>query len=550
MQYRDSDKTMLQIAAELEVGALLTGAVQRMGDRVRISMSLREGRHDTQLWEDDFEFTFTPDNFFEMQGKIADTVAKAFKLSLSEIDRERISEAPTHSLSAYDVYLQGLIRMTSETVKDARTAEKLFQEAIRIDPEYALAYVGLFNAYRVQSRKGSLPIPEANEMMESLAVKALELDDQLVEAWLNLGTIRWRQAETTGQEVEAAYQRALELNPNHAGALSAYAYYVYVVFRDYATVLNLYQRAQELNPRSSKVYARSAQVMEDMFKPEKALEFAQKALQVTPGHADAHLVLAWVYINSLNNYVEGWRHLLAVAESDPDDLWSTAQLTFAALNLQDLETAQRWAEETWRRGPNKGMSCQARAVVDLYKGNLMPEGDCFEILKASWYRHQFFRDQYLANNQPELAQSYYEQYYPDVFESGQKLEGKRYRLAIDLYPVLTRTGEQEFADELLQQALELVKGFHRLSTGGYGWADVEIYALRGETRLALTAMRAAIDEGMRWEWWSLSTALNLQSLWDEPAFKSMLVEIEIDMARQRKAVGETFAAPDQFPPVK
>jgi len=109
-------------------------------------------------------------------------------------------------------------------------------------------------------------------------------------------------------------------------ALSAYAYFVYVFERDYQTVLGLYRRAQELNPRSSQVFIRTAHVMEDMFRPEEALEFAQRALEITPGLGRAHWVLSWVYTNSINDFVQGWKHMQIATEIDPGDVWSPAML--------------------------------------------------------------------------------------------------------------------------------------------------------------------------------------------------------------------------------
>ena len=79
-----------------------------------------------------------------------------------------------------------------------------------------------------------------------------------------------------------------------------------------------------------------------------------------------------------------------------------------------------------------------------------------------------------------------------------------------------------------------------MSTGGYEWADVEIYALRGEIEKALSALREAIDAGLRHYWWLLPRKLNLQSLWEEPEFLAMMTELETDMARQRKVIQAEF----------
>ena len=84
--------------------------------------------------------------------------------------------------------------------------------------------------------------------------------------------------------------------------------------------------------------------------------------------------------------------------------------------------------------------------------------------------------------------------------------------------------------------MEVIRGLPRLSTGGYAWADVEVLALQGRIEEALSAMRNAIDEGLRVGWWELQKSLNLQSLWDEPGFKAMLAELEADMIERREFI--------------
>ena len=543
MPYRDSGKTLPQIASELDVDAVLTGAVQRMADRVRISLSLRDGRHDTQLWADDFDFTFTPEKFFEVQADVAETVAEAFQLALSEVERERIAAAPTRSVSAYDEYIKGRLMLATETSGDARVAEEHFREAIRIDPNYGLAYVGLADAYMVQSRVGALPRDEANPMIESLALKALELDDRLVEAWIVLGKVRlrvdWPDAD---EKTEAPFQRAIELNPNHALALATYAYFVKAIHRDIESALTLYERARQLNPRSISILTRSAEIMEELHRPEEAMELLQKAVQIEPTNSWARMMLGFLNLGTFLDYPEAWRQFLAVAEHDPEDTWSSAMLSWIALDLQDIDAGRAWADEAWRRKPASTHSCAARLALELSAGSLLLEAGCEEPLLDSVYYESVFRDRYLAIDQAERARAHYAERVPGIFDKDRTFQALDYRNAIDLYPVLLRTGEKELATALLDKAEAFVQGHFRLSTGGYGWADVEIHALRGETGKALAAMRSAIDEGMRWNWNVLPHNLNVQSLWDEPEFRAMLAEIEADMAMRREAVRAQFGS--------
>jgi TolB-like protein/cytochrome c-type biogenesis protein CcmH/NrfG len=557
MPYRNSDKTLQQIATELDVDAILTGAVQRMADRVRISLSLRDGRHDTQLWADDFDFAFTPEKFFNVQAEVAETVAGAFQLGLAEIEFEKIATAPTRSVSAFDEYMKGQLLLATDTSRDARAAEQHFREAIRLDPDYALAYVGLADAYMVQSRRGALQRDEANPTIESLVDKALELDDRLVEAWVMLGSIRWRLDRYGDAEVEAAFQRAIELNPNHARALAAYAYFLKVTRNDFETALSLFERARKLNPRSIHILTRTAEVLEELHRPAEAVPMLEKALEIEPRHSWARMMLGFLNLSTFMDYTEAWRQFLAVAGYDPEDSWSASMLSLIALNLNASEAGQAWAEEAWRRKPRSQFSCGAKLLVEFQAGSIRFEEGCTEILQDDLWYYAVFRDRYLATDQAGAARAYYMERVGHLLDEDRAFQGMDFRSAIDLYPVLLRTGERELANALLDRAEAFVQGHYRLSTGGYLWADVEIHALRGDTEQALAAMRSAIDEGLRWEWNFLDQYLNLQSLWDEPAFKGMLAGIAAEMDDRRAAVeaefgslmpGESGAATDAVAP--
>ena len=119
------------------------------------------------------------------------------------------------------------------------------------------------------------------------------------------------------------------------------------------------------------------------------------------------------------------------------------------------------------------------------------------------------------------------------------VDGSNWRAAIDLALVLSKTGEQERADLLLNRSFQHIQSRPRLSVFGYGIADVKIYALQGDKQKALTALKRAIDEGWRGLWWySLKLDPILESLHDEPEFQAMVAEIEADMAAQLARVRE------------
>ena len=138
------------------------------------------------------------------------------------------------------------------------------------------------------------------------------------------------------------------------------------------------------------------------------------------------------------------------------------------------------------------------------------------------------------------ALSLYEASVPELSnENDPKVKFRNYRIAIDLASVFLKTGEQDRANRLLDRSFQQIQTLPRLGFEGYGIADVQIYALRGDKQKALLRLRQAIDEGWRSLWWYLlQHDPNLESLHDEPEYQAMVAEIEADMATQLARVRE------------
>jgi tetratricopeptide (TPR) repeat protein len=150
------------------------------------------------------------------------------------------------------------------------------------------------------------------------------------------------------------------------------------------------------------------------------------------------------------------------------------------------------------------------------------------------------RDRLVAAGRYAEALALFEERFPELLSEGEPaVDARNYRAAIDLAPILSRMGEPERADLLLDRALQQLERRPRLGRRGYLIADVQVYALRGERSKALSALRQAIDEGWRVEWWYLlHHKPDLLPLRDEPEFQVILTEIESDMTAQLERVRE------------
>jgi TolB-like protein len=222
MEYRDTEKNMKTIGRELGASNILEGGVQRSGNHVRINVQLIDAETDDHLWAEIFDRQLTAENLFSIQTEIATAIADALQAALSPEERDRLAAVPTENLEAYEAYLIGRQRLADRSTGAFVKAVEYFEKAIRLDSDFALAYVGLAETYVLQAFYSGLPPKETLEKARVAAEQALKLDDQLGEAYNALGAVKEDTHDYEG--AEAAFKRALELSPNHAPTYHWYGF--------------------------------------------------------------------------------------------------------------------------------------------------------------------------------------------------------------------------------------------------------------------------------------------------------------------------------------
>jgi TolB-like protein len=147
MEYRDTTKNLREIARELNVANIMEGAVQRSGQRVRINVQLIDAATDEHLWAEIYDRELTTENLFDIQSEIAQAIAAALQATLTDSELASMADVPTDSVAAYDLYLQARRFFLGETRIGYQTALDLFVEALALDPEFRLAWIGLARAH-------------------------------------------------------------------------------------------------------------------------------------------------------------------------------------------------------------------------------------------------------------------------------------------------------------------------------------------------------------------------------------------------------------------
>ena len=244
LKYTSDGPNLRAAGSELGVDVLLDGKVQKADDRIRLSVQLLRASDGTPLWADKFDEKFT--DIFAVQDAISDRIASALALQLTGEEKRGLAKRYTESVEAYQLYLKGHHHWRTFRRAEVQASINYFNEALKKDPNYALAYSGLAFAFSVIGINGPLSAGEAMSRSREAAQRALELDDNLAEAHIALGAVKvFYEWDWPGAERE--FKRALELNPNYADAHNLYGYYLQAMGKGDAAVLEM-KRAKELAP--------------------------------------------------------------------------------------------------------------------------------------------------------------------------------------------------------------------------------------------------------------------------------------------------------------
>ena len=184
MKYKGSEKNIRDIGNELSVATILEGSIRRSGKRVRITSQLIDARTDEHLWAETYDRDLA--DIFEVQSDVARHIAEALQATLTSAEEAQIDKRPTQNLSAYDYYLKGREYYRNYRERDNENAIELFHRALELDPDYALAYAGLGDAYAQRQWRFGYP-PEWLDSSVAMSNRALALDEDLAEAHKALG---------------------------------------------------------------------------------------------------------------------------------------------------------------------------------------------------------------------------------------------------------------------------------------------------------------------------------------------------------------------------
>jgi TolB-like protein/Tfp pilus assembly protein PilF len=300
--YKSAPDNLREIASQLGVAHIVEGSVQKSGDSVRVNVQLIKAANDSHLWADTYDRKLT--DIFSVESEVAKAIADQLRAKLTGQEEQVIAAKPTENVEAYDIYLRGLAySLKPLNTANSLGAQKYLREAVRLDPQFALAWALL--AY-TESR-GYLT---AN-LQPTVALR---------------------------EEARQAAETALTLQPNLGEALLARGHYHYACLKDYDTAVRYFEQARQLLPNSSRIPEMLAYVSRRRGQWDRSESYFNEAERLDPRNVNLLSQHALSY-NSLRRFPEALRKVDQVLNIIPDDVDIVAVKAAIAQAQGDLPRA-------------------------------------------------------------------------------------------------------------------------------------------------------------------------------------------------------------------
>jgi TolB-like protein/DNA-binding winged helix-turn-helix (wHTH) protein len=278
MQYKQSRKSLPEIASELNVDGIIEGTVQRSGNRVRITAQLIHGPSDKHLWAQTYERDLQ--DALQVQKEIAHDTVAGISASLGASPTLPPASRYPLNTEAYDDYLKGRTYVRRAAQHDVVKGMEFLERSIRHDPNYAPAYAELSYAYQVLAMFNHRSPREVLPKAKAAAMKALALDENFAEAHSSLGLI-YGQFEWDWEGEERELKRAIELDPNSSIAHQRYSVHL-ITLRRTTDAIREVSTARELDPFSPSQHSTASYVFRAARQYDLALREARRAVEIDP----------------------------------------------------------------------------------------------------------------------------------------------------------------------------------------------------------------------------------------------------------------------------
>ncbi|MDJ0910650.1 MAG: tetratricopeptide repeat protein [Woeseiaceae bacterium] len=531
--FKGRDVDIPTIAERLKVAHIVEGSVRRSGSQVRITAQLIDVRSDRHLWSE--SYTRELSDVFAIQDEIAAAIADSLELTLLGEEAGR----RTDDIEAHDLYLLGRHEFHQRTPQSLLRAIDLFERAIAIDPEYALAYSGLADTFSLIVAYGDYDPQTALEAAESNARKAIELAPELAEAHASLGLSLAVQA--LGQDGIPHYQRAIELNPDYS---MAHMWLGNAIREEPLSALAAFREAERVDPLHPLIAENIGQTLAWLGRFDEAEAHFDQALRDHPNTMILYYS-RWQMEFERGRLDEAYRFARRAIAVDPNSPYALQAIAFSEMDIGNFDRAEAWIERFLAAAPEHNDQTWLRISLLESRQDYAAAIDYLEsrrqimspLLHPFIDMNQGVMHNLMGNSEAALRSL--------EAVSEDQMGDMRYVFAVSQRALAQHDlGMQDDALATTDEAFEILQ---RLRDGGHaqGWLyDLEgaLLAIRGDIDGAVNAVQTSFDLGWRnvygfSAYWMLDRLIG-----DDPRYQEIRRMIYDDVRRMQQEINAEVEA--------
>ncbi len=553
-EYRDTTRNLRQIGKDLGVSTIVEGAVQRSGDRVRITVQLIDAATDEHIWAEKYDRELTMESVFEVQSEISMQIASSLRTALTPEQEIRLTTIPTHSIEAYAEFVKArdnLLQRNFTTLADAR---QQLEHAIELDPEYGQAHAALAETVLVTfSNHRSIVAEEAYSVAAIHIDEALRTDPQMAQAYAAQGlmqTMRWEGTRVGTGNLDAAssFETAIRLNPSLADA-----YIWFASLRrtegEIEESIDLLTKALTIDPLSRIAYVNLPSSLAMEGQNEKTTALLLQAVGIFPDWSTPYSYLS-NHLQRLGRLDEAiaWGLFEATLSEDP---MTGGGLIGIYQDFGDYEAIMEFMAAFPEDHPlypiGRGYSFYIRRDYEGALASLenfedfgeFPPGFVYPLLVGAAIKSGDFDRAYdfMMQGSPTLAE-----------DSDTTVDRNNASAAVLLAFIEQKRNHPRQATLLLEQAEPIVRTLPRLGMAGHGIKDVHILTLQGRPNAAIEALAEAIDEGFvstqSFDGWEFDEDPIIEPLRSDPRFDALRQQMNDRIEEMRQNVEEAKSSGD------
>jgi len=546
MEYKNTTKKIGEIAEELGVAHILEGGIQRSGNQVRINVQLIDAKTDVHMWAETFDRELTAENLFAIQSEISQKIAAQLQATLSPEETRRINTIPTQNLAAYDAYLRGRQLMATRQTALLEQSIEEFSKAVELDPQFALAWVGVADSHNLFTVYGTMNQDTAIPIRENAIEQALSIDASLGEAYASLGSLY--DDTSRPEDAEQTFQKAIDLSPNYATAYHWYANFLTSFPLRSREALELARKALELDPRSMIIGSMlgGAYATQGLFS--LAERQFQKLVDLNPDFAQGYNSLVTVYVFATGQFDKALIASRKSEELDPGNAIALMLQAIIYVQLGDIASAEATrsrieeiSSQHWSLGIADMMIASANNNPAALRESInwvLPR------LKSNpGFKHGAAQFSLIHGDKSRSREIY-------VDANPGWLEPDQWQGLIDQYAfdacifswLLINTGDQSLGEQLLQRTTQyLDDDLAAVNEHVDVQAPDACYLVAGDTEKALTSLETQLAHNHIFGWDIRHQLPMYELIRFDPRYQAVMAERERRITVQREAIAKLDA---------